>query len=267
MTTVRDITVVDMLKSGLHFGHQQSRRHPKMDPYIFTTRGGVSIINLEKSKTALTQACAFAKEVVASGGNVLFVATKRQARDIVLKAAQTAGMPYVVDRWIGGLFTNFQNVRQLIVKLDTLKTQRAAGELEKYTKKEQLDFEEEIQRLEKLVGGLGKMERLPQAMFVVDIKTEKTAVREANAMNVPVLAMCDTNVNPSQIQYPIPANDDATKAITYITDMLVEAIAEGRQDHDNRVAKAARDAAASAAAAAQEAIAVHTDIPEAHVEE
>lgn len=254
---MRDITVVDMLKSGLHFGHQQSRRHPKMDPYIFTTRGGVSIINLEKSKSALTQACAFAKEIVAAGGEVLFVATKRQARDIVLKAAQTAGMPYVVDRWIGGLFTNFQHVRQLIVKLDTLKSQRASGDLEKYTKKEQLDFEEEIQRLEKLVGGLGKMERLPQSMFVVDIKTEKTAVREAGAMKVPIVAMCDTNVNPAQIQFPIPANDDATKAITYVTDMLVEAIAEGRQAHDQRVAKAARDAAA----AAQEAMA-HVEVPE-----
>jgi small subunit ribosomal protein S2 len=246
---MRDITVVDMLKSGLHFGHQQSRRHPKMDPFIFTTRGGVSIINLEKAKASLTQACAYVKDVVASGGEVVFVATKRQARDIVQQAAQTAGMPYVVDRWIGGLFTNFQHVRQLIVKLDTLKSQRASGELEKYTKKEQLDFEEEIARLEKLVGGLGKMERLPQAVFVVDIKVEKTAVREANAMKIPVVAMCDTNVNPANIQYPIPANDDATKAITYVTGMMVEAVAEGRQANDQRLAKAARDAAAAAAAA------------------
>lgn len=245
---MRDIAVVDLLKAGVHFGHQQSRRHPKMDPFIFTTRGGVSIINLEKSKAALTQAAAFATEVVASGGNVLFVGTKRQARDIVQHAAQTAGMPYVVDRWIGGLFTNFAHVRQLIVKLETLKTQRASGDLEKYTKKEQLDFEEEIIRLEKLVGGLGSMERLPNAMFVVDVKVEKTAIREANAMHVPVVAMCDTNVNPANIQFVIPANDDATKAITYVTDVLVEAVAAGRRQHDQRLAAAAQAAAAQSAA-------------------
>lgn len=248
---MRDIALVDLLKAGLHFGHQQSRRHPKMDPFIFTTRGGVSIINLEKTKAALAQATSFVREIVATGGTVLFVGTKRQARDIVLQAAQTAGMPYVVDRWIGGLFTNFQNVRHLIIKLDKLKTDRASGEHGKYTKKEQLDFDREIARLDKLVGGLGKMERLPNAMFIVDIKTEKTAIREAKAMRLPVIAMCDTNVNPSSVQYCIPANDDATKAITYVTQLLVEAVAEGRQQHDQRLAiaaKAAADAAAQAAA-------------------
>lgn len=244
---MRDIVLLDMLKAGVHFGHQQSRHHPKMDPYIFTTRGGVSIINLEKTKTALTRASGYVRDVVGAGGSVLFVATKRQARDIVLAAAQAAGMPYVVERWIGGLFTNFSHVHQLIANLERLKSQRASGELEKYTKKEQLDFEEEIVRLEKLVGGLGSMERLPQAVFVVDIKTEKTAVREANHVKVPVIAMCDTNVNPADIQYPIPANDDATKAIAYICDVLIEAVAEGRQLHDQHLAQAAKEAAAAAA--------------------
>lgn len=246
---MRDIVVLDMLKAGIHFGHQQSRRHPKMDPFIFTTRGGVSIINLEKTKTALTQAVAYVKDVVGSGGTVLFVATKRQARDIVQAAAQAAGMPYVVDRWIGGLFTNFNHVKSLIVKLDTLKTQRASGELQKYTKKEQLDFEEEIQRLEKLVGGLGSMERLPQALFIVDIKSEKTAMHEANAMKIPIMAMCDTNVNPANIQYPIPSNDDATKAISFVSDVMVEAIAEGRQQNDKRLAAKAKETADALAAA------------------
>ncbi len=258
---MRDIVLLDMLKAGLHFGHQQSRRHPKMDPFIFTTRGGVSIINLEKTKTLLTQAGAYAQEVVAGGGTVLFVGTKRQARDIIITAAQTAGMPYVVDRWIGGLFTNFSHVRQLIISLDRLKTQRASGELGKYTKKEQLDFEAEITRLEKLVGGLGAMERLPQAIFVVDIKTEKTAVREARAVNIPILAMCDTNVNPAPIQFPIPSNDDATKAVTYVTGLLVEAITEGRRHHDQRLAAAAREAAETAAAAEPEPVVAAT-IPE-----
>lgn len=253
---MRDIVVLDMLKAGIHFGHQQSRRHPKMDPFIFTTRGGVSIINLEKTKASLTQATAYAKDVVGSGGTILFVATKRQARDIVQKAAQSAGMPYVVDRWIGGLFTNFNHVKSLIVKLDTLKTQRASGDLQKYTKKEQLDFEEEIERLEKLVGGLGSMERLPQALFIVDIKSEKTAVHEANAMKIPVMAMCDTNVNPAKIQYTIPSNDDATKAITYICEVMVDAIADGRQHNDKRLAAMAKetsDALAAANAAADKA--------------
>lgn len=262
---MRDIVLLDMLKAGLHFGHQQSRRHPKMDPYIYTTRGGVSIINLEKTKGNLTQACAYVKEVVATGGDVLFVGTKRQARDIVLAAAQTAGMPYVVDRWIGGLFTNFNHVRQLIINLDKLKTQRATGDLAKYTKKEQLDFEEEITRLEKLVGGLGMMERLPQAIFVVDIKTEKTAVREANAMHIPVIAMCDTNVNPTDIQFPIPANDDATKAITYVLDTLVDAVADGRKQNDHRlaaIAKETADALAAANAAADVEPVAALDVPE-----
>lgn len=240
---MRDIVVLDMLKAGVHFGHQQSRRHPKMDPFIFTTRGGVSIINLEKTKTSLTQAASYAQDVVGSGGTILFVATKRQARDIVQKAAQAAGMPYVVDRWIGGLFTNFNHVRSLITKLDTLKTQRASGDLQKYTKKEQLDFEEEIIRLEKLVGGLGSMERLPQAIFVVDIKSEKTAVHEANHMKIPVIAMCDTNVNPKGVQYTIPSNDDATKAITYVTDILVDAVADGRQHNERRLVAAAKEVA------------------------
>ncbi|MBI5466754.1 MAG: 30S ribosomal protein S2 [Candidatus Kerfeldbacteria bacterium] len=248
---MRDIALVDLLKAGLHFGHQQSRRHPKMDPYIFTTRGGVSIINLEKTKAALSQATSFVGEIVASGGVVVFVATKRQARDIVLQAAQTAGMPYVVDRWIGGLFTNFQHVRQLIIKLDKLKTGRASGDHEKYTKKEQLEFDREIVRLEKLVGGLGNLEKLPNAIFVVDVKTEKTAVREANAMHIPVIAMCDTNVNPTPVQYCIPANDDATKAITYVTQVMSEAVAEGRQQHDQRLAAAAKAAADAATAVPQ----------------
>lgn len=251
---MRDIVLLDMLKAGLHFGHQQSRRHPKMDPYIFTTRGGVSIINLEKTKTALTQASSYVRDVVAAGGTVLMVGTKRQARDLVLAAAQSAGLPYVIDRWIGGLFTNFTNVRQLIVTLERLKSQRASGELEKYTKKEQLDFEEEIIRLEKLVGGLGSMERLPQALFVVDVKAEKTAVREAKAVGIPVIAICDTNVNPADVEYPIPANDDATKSIAYISEVFVEAVAEGRAQHDQRLAQAAREAAAAAQASEVPAI-------------
>lgn len=242
-----DITLLDMLKAGVHFGHQQSRRHPKMEPYIFTTRGGVSIINLEKTKTALTQACTFARELVAGGGNIVFVGTKRQAREVVQQAAQAAAMPYVIDRWIGGLFTNFGNVRQLIQKLHQLKEDRASGALQKYTKKEQLDFEEEIARLEKLVGGLSAMERLPEAIFVVDVKNEKTAVHEARKMGIPVMAICDTNVNPKDITFCIPANDDATKSLTIVTQAVVDAINAGREQRDRNVAASIKAAAAEAA--------------------
>lgn len=247
---MQDMTMLDMLQAGVHFGHQQSRRHPKMAPFIYATRGGVSIINLEKTKTALTQAAGFVRDTIAGGGSVLFVGTKRQARDSVQAAAQQAGLPYVVDRWIGGLFTNFSNVRQLIHKLASLKSQRAAGQLAKYTKKEQLEFEREIARLEALVGGLGAMDKLPTALVVADIKHDKTAVREANLTHVPVVAICDSNVNPAGVEYCIPANDDATKSIRYIMNVLVEAAAEGRVEGDRRLAaqaKAAADAAAQAA--------------------
>ncbi len=249
---MRDITLLDMLQSGVHFGHQQSRRHPKMNPYLYATRGGVSIINLEKTKVALTQAAGFVRDVVASGNVVLFVGTKRQARDIVMQAAQRAGMPYVVDRWIGGLFTNFQHVKQLISKLASLKEQRAAGQLTKYTKKEQLEFEREIQRLEKLVGGLGSLDRLPGAIMAVDVKQEKTSLREAKLMKVPVIAMCDSNVNPAGIEYCIPANDDATKSIAYIMEVMVEAVQAGREEGDRLLAARAK-ATAEALAAANEA--------------
>lgn len=244
-----EISLLEMLKAGVHFGHQQSRRHPKMEPYIFTTRGGVSIINLEKTRTALVQAMSFVRETVANGGQIIFVGTKRQARDIVQSAAQAAGMPYVIDRWIGGLLTNFNNVRQLIEKLARLKEERASGQHEKYTKKEQLDFEEEIERLEKLVGGLSSVERLPAAIYIVDLKNEKTAVHEAKKVGIPIVAMCDTNVNPAGIAYCIPANDDASKSIAFISEQIVEAVNDGRQQHDQRLAAAAKAAADEAAAA------------------
>ena len=239
-----EISLIDMLKAGVHFGHQQSRRHPKMDQFIFTTRGGVSIINLEKTKTSLNQAADFVRELVARGGSIMFVGTKKQAREIVRAAAQKAAMPYVVDRWIGGLLTNYQHCRSLIQKLHQLKADRASGELEKYTKKEQLEFAEEIERLEMLVGGVASMERLPEAMFVIDVKNEKTPVAEAKIVGMPVVAICDTNVNPADIKYPIPANDDATKSIQLICDTLIAAIEEGRKQHDAHLVQAARQAAA-----------------------
>lgn len=225
-----DVSLVDMLKAGVHFGHQESRRHPKMDQFIFTTRGGVSIINLEKTKMALDQATTFLHDLVARGGTVLFVGTKRQAREIIRTVAEKAGMPFIVDRWMGGLFTNFSQLRQLSQKLKRLKEERATGSRAKYTKKEQLAFDGEIERLEKLIGGVVNMEKLPEAVFVSDVKQDKTAIREARAVGIPVVALCDTNVNPTGIAYPIPANDDATKSLQLITSAVLAAIERGRAD-------------------------------------
>ncbi len=247
---MRETSLLEMLQHGVHFGHQQSRRHPKMDPFIFTTRGGISVINLEKTKVALTQASAFVRDLVANGGSIVFVGTKKQAREIVQQAALQAAMPYVVDRWIGGLFTNFGNVRELIKKLHRLKQERMTGDWNKYTKKEQLDLQEEVDRLEKLVGGVASLERLPDAIFVVDVKNEKTAIREAVKTKIPVVAMCDTNINPAPINYVIPANDDATKSIAYVCNVLVEAVQAGRAEQEKRLLAQARAVAEAAAAPA-----------------
>lgn len=244
-------SLLDMLQHGVHFGHQQSRRHPKMEPYIFGTRSGVSIIDLEKTRQALTQATAFVRDLVAAGGVVVFVGTKRQARSIVQAAAQQAAMPYVVDRWIGGLFTNFNHVRELIRTMHQLKEDRVSGGWNKYTKKEQVALEKELARLEKLVGGLSNLDKLPAAVFVIDIKTDKTAVHEAQKVNVPVVAMCDTNTNPTGITYPVPANDDATKSIQLMCQAMAEAVQAGRELADQRLTAQAK-AAAEAAAASQE---------------
>lgn len=251
---MKETSLLEMLQHGVHFGHQQSRRHPKMDPFIFTTRGGISVINLEKTKVALTQASAFVRDLVANGGNIVFVGTKKQAREIVQQAALSAAMPYVVDRWIGGLFTNFGNVRELIKKLHRLKQERMTGDWNKYTKKEQLDLQEEVDRLEKLVGGVATLERLPDAIFVVDVKNEKTAIREALKTKIPIVAMCDTNINPAPVNYVIPANDDATKSIAYVCNVMVEAVNEGRAEQEKRLlaqARAAEEAMAAAPVAAE----------------
>lgn len=251
---MRDVTLLEMLQHGVHFGHQESRRHPKMRPFLYTHRNGISIINLEETKAALTRAAGFLSDLVGRGGNVVFVGTKRQARSIVADAAAAAGMPSITNRWIGGLLTNYGQVKQLIQKLSRLKQERAAGDWNKYTKKEQLDLQNEIERLEQLVGGLGNMEALPSALFVTDLKTDKTAVTEAKAVGIPVVAICDSNVNPQGIAYPIPANDDATKSIGFITGLLVEAIQAGREQHERNLVAAAQAAAAEASQASSPAV-------------
>ena len=219
-----EVSLMEMLKNGVHFGHQTKYWHPKMKPYIHTNRGGLYIIDLEKTADKLKQACDFLSKTVASGGKVLFISTKQQAQPIIKAAAKEVKMPYITDRWIGGTLTNFNNITKLVRRLKDLRKKRDEGELEKYTKLERLKFNEEIEYLEKLVGGIENLEKLPQALFIVDIKKEKTAVREARNKKIPIVAMADTNVNPELVDYPIPANDDATKSIKFIVKTIIESI-------------------------------------------
>ena len=225
---MKEVVLLDLLKSGVHFGHQKSRRHPKMEPYIFTIRNGVHIIDLEKTVEQLNIAREFVRDIVMKGGSVLFVGTKRQAKEIVKKHAEAVGMPFITERWLGGLFTNFANVSKLQKRLNKLEAQKKSGELDKYTKKEKLNFTKEIEKLERLVGGVKNMNVLPAAVFVVDIKDEKTAVKESNKKKIPLVAITDTNTNPSLVSYPIPGNDDATKSLELITGLIADAVAEGK---------------------------------------
>ncbi|NUM25437.1 MAG: 30S ribosomal protein S2 [Candidatus Buchananbacteria bacterium] len=220
--------LMTMLKSGVHFGHQLARRHPKMKPYIFTSKSGFHIINLEQTQEKLKEALEFVTKIVANGGTILFLATKKQAQPIIKKYATECEMPFIAERWLGGTFTNFGEISRVAKKYTELKKKQATGELDKYTKKEKLDFEREIEKLEKIVGGIEDMRRVPDAIFVVDVKKEKTAVAEANRRNIPVIAMCDTNVNPEKVTYVIPANDDAVKSIELITSLVAAAVKEGQ---------------------------------------
>lgn len=221
-------SLLDMLKAGVHFGHKSSKWHPQMAPFIFGTKDDMHIINLEKTQEYLAAAQKVVQELASEGKTVLFVGTKRQAAPLVEKYAILCDMPYVTNRWLGGMLTNFRNVSAVARKLTNLKKQRETGDLKKYTKKEQLDFDREIDRLEDTVGGIENMLKLPDAMFIVDLVKEKTALREAHQLNIPVIAICDSNANPREIEYPIPANDDAVKAIELVVKAISDSVTEGK---------------------------------------
>jgi len=221
-------TILELLQSGVHFGHQKGRWHPKMKKYIFTERGGVHVIDLEKTSEKLEEATNFLRDLTQKGGIVLFIGTKKQGQKILKKYADEVGMPYIIERWIGGLFTNFSQVGKLVKKYRKLIEEKESGILDKYTKKEQVEFQKEAEKLHKFVGGLGDMRRIPDAVFVLDAKKEKTAIMEARKRGVPVVGFCDSNINPELLDYPIPANDDAIKSIEIITKYIAEAIKEGR---------------------------------------
>lgn len=223
--------VVDMLKSGVHFGHKKSRRHPKMEPYIYTIRNEVHIIDLEKTAVKLRQALDFMYDIVKRGGTVLFVGTKKQAQKAVEDGALACNMPYVSHRWIGGTLTNFAIISKLIKKFKKMKEKMESGELAaKYTKKEQLDFSREIEELRSNLGGIQDLTKMPEAMVIIDLISEGTALKEARKKKVPIIALCDTNVNPELVDYPIPCNDDALKTIEMMMKLFSQTISEARED-------------------------------------
>lgn len=227
---MREVSLLELLKSGAHFGHTTSRWNPKMKPYIFTVRNNIHILDLEKTKKALEKAAKFAKEASGRGVTILFVGTKRQSKEIIKKTAEAAGMPYVNVRWLGGTFTNFKTIQRTIRKLEKLENLKATGELqERYTKKERLLIEREIEKLKKLFEGIQNMKKIPEIIFVTDVKHDAIAVKEAQKSKVKIIGLVDTNCSPENLDYPIPCNDDATKVIELMCGIISEAIVEGKQ--------------------------------------
>lgn len=219
----------DMLKAGMHFGHRTNRWHPKMGQFVFTSKNGIYIIDLKKTQEQLEKALEFMTKLVSEGKSILFVGTKNQVSEPLKKMATEIGQPYIVGKWLGGYLTNFLVVKKSVKKYLDLIEKREGGKLEKYTKKERLNFDREIKKLEMRVGGLTSLNKLPDALFVWDIKEEETAIKEAKQKNIPIVAICDTNVNPEEVTYPIPANDDSTKTIKIVLEAIKDSILETKK--------------------------------------
>jgi len=255
-------TYQDLLDAGVHFGHLTRKWDPKMSQYIFMERNGIHIIDLNKTLVKVEEAATAIKQIVKSGRKVLFVATKKQAKDIVADYAKTVNMPFVTERWLGGMLTNFATVRKSIKKMSNIDKLTKDGTYGNLSKKERLMIQRERIKLETLLGGISDLNRLPAALFLIDVKKEHIAVSEALKLNIPTFAMVDTNSDPSNIDFPIPANDDATKSISLVTGIIIQAIQEGlderkreKEDEAEKEAVAAKakadapDAAAPAAPA------------------
>ncbi|MDD2758644.1 MAG: 30S ribosomal protein S2 [Patescibacteria group bacterium] len=230
-------TLLELLKAGAHFGHQKSRWHPKMEQYIFGTRGGIHIIDLEKTLTELQNTLTQVRNLAAAGKVILFVGTKRQARELVKAAAIACGMPFLTERWIGGLLTNFEEMKRRLKKYHGMKEQVQSGEVEKYTKKEQSKFKKDLEKMDRYLIGLTNLEKMPDILYIADMRTEKTAIAEALRKEVPIIGVCDTNVDPTEADYVIPANDDAVNSIKIIADVVAEAINEGKKDLEKKKAE------------------------------
>ena len=221
------VSMKALLETGVHFGHRTRRWHPKMKPYIFTERNGVHIVDLQQTIVALDKYCELVRDTVGAGGMILFAGTKRQAQETIAQEAQRCGMPYVNQRWLGGTLTNWRTIRQRIDHLLNLEARRDRGDFERLTKKEALGLQRQIEKLSNRLGGIREMRDLPDLLYVVDIKRETTAVAEANKLSIPILAIVDTNCDPDPIDYVIPANDDAIRAIKLLTSLIADAVLEG----------------------------------------
>jgi small subunit ribosomal protein S2 len=239
-----EVNLKELLEAGAHFGHQTRRWNPKMKPYIYGARGGVHIIDLTKTGALLKEATDFARQTAANGGKVLIVGTKRQAVPVVREEAEAAGMPYVTERWLGGMLTNFRTIRLQVQRLKKLEAGLESGDFAgKYNKKEVLDFSNEAAALNRVFGGIKHMDGLPGAVFVVDVPKEGIAVAEARKLGLPVIAIADTNADPDLIDYPIPANDDAIKAVRIITRTIAQAAAEGAKLYESKAKEAVKEEA------------------------
>ncbi len=222
-------TLAEMLTAGMHFGHRKSRWHPKMEKFIFAEKNGIYIIDLAKSTSKLIEALDYMASLINENKTILFVGTKDQVKESLKEVSISLNMPYVVGKWLGGCLTNFFVIRKSVKKYQDLIEKRDSGKLEKYTKKEKLQFNREIEKLSDRVGGLTGLQKLPDAMFVWDIKKESTAVAEARKKNIPLIAIVDTNVNPDLINYPIPANDDSTKTIKLLLKSIKDSLIKAKK--------------------------------------
>ena len=243
-------TYQDLLDAGVHFGHLTRKWDPKMAKYIFMERNGIHIIDLNKTLAKLEEAASAIKQIVKSGRKVLFVATKKQAKDIVADQAKAVNMPFVTERWLGGMLTNFATVRKSIKKMSNIDKMTKDGTYDVLSKKEKLMIQRERVKLENLLGGIADLNRLPAALFIIDVKKEHIAVSEALKLNIPTFAMVDTNSDPTNIDFPIPSNDDATKSITLITNVIKQAIIEGLEERKRDKEEEAEKEAAAAKAKA-----------------
>ena len=235
------VSMKQLLEAGVHFGHQTRRWNPKMAPYIYTERNGIYIIDLQKTVKKLEEAYSFVRDLSANGGNVLFVGTKKQAQDAIKEEAERCGGYYVNARWLGGMLTNFRTMRTRIDRLAQLRKMEADGTFAMLPKKEVIKHQAEIEKLEKYLGGVKEMKKLPAALFIVDPHKERIAVAEARKLNIPIVAIVDTNCNPDEIDYVIPGNDDAIRAVKLIAGAMADAVLEGKQG--NQEAAPAEDAA------------------------
>lgn len=222
-----DISQQELLDAGVHFGHLKRKWNPKMAPYIFMERNGIHIIDLNKTMAKMEDAAAAMKQIAKSGKKILFVATKKQAKEIVANAAKSVNMPYITERWPGGMLTNFATQRKSVKKMSGFEKMITDGTFENISKKERLQITRQKAKMEKFIGSIADLTRLPAALFIMDIMKEHIAVAEAQRLNIPTIAVCDTNTDPTVIDFPIPANDDATKSIELIMNIMIKAIEEG----------------------------------------